>query len=359
MSMEGNLIEKSAPLLDSSSAPHLALDYEVDAYVPNERDLDDDDDFNELMRECHLFYCQQSTNYKQTIIQGSPALPTLSESLSPALTTPSTMPTGLAWHAPSLPLLPPISSNSRGKKCLILDLDETLIHSTFHVVLPEAHWILTLDLGNPAGPESVSVCMRPYALEFLAKLAPYYELVIFTASIAAYANAVIDHLDPTGAYISHRLFRDSCVFLRGQYIKDLTMLGRPLKDVFILDNSPISYLFQPHHAVPISSWYSDPTDRNLLSLIDPLIELATQEDQEDIPISYQLNTLKQVMEGIPLQIINFTMVQIVPKEWESLVEIVRLERHKRRKLLLTSQDIPESPPGGTLRDVVVPEPIFI
>jgi len=40
----------------------------------------------------------------------------------------------------------------------------------------------------------------------------------------------------------------------------LTQLGRSMKDVIIVDNSPVAYLFQPENAMPAVSWYDDPND---------------------------------------------------------------------------------------------------
>jgi len=34
---------------------------------------------------------------------------------------------------------------------------------------------------------------------------------VFTASHQCYASKVLDHIDPTGKLIHHRLFRDHCV----------------------------------------------------------------------------------------------------------------------------------------------------
>lgn len=48
-----------------------------------------------------------------------------------------------------------------------------------------------------------------------------------------------------------RLFRESCVFHRGNYVKDLNKLGRDLQKVIIVDNSPASYIFHPDNAVCI------------------------------------------------------------------------------------------------------------
>ena len=67
-----------------------------------------------------------------------------------------------------------------------------------------------------------------------------FELVIFTASVSPYANPVLDRLDQNKV-ISHRLYREHCIKMSDLYIKDLRKVGRSMKDVFLLDNNPISY----------------------------------------------------------------------------------------------------------------------
>lgn len=89
----------------------------------------------------------------------------------------------------------------------------------------------------------------------------------------------------------HRLFRESCYNHQGNYVKvrasvtrgadvgtdtcqDLSQVGRDLRETIIIDNSPTSYIFHPQHAVPISSWFSDAHDNELLDLIPVLEDLA-------------------------------------------------------------------------------------
>lgn len=55
-------------------------------------------------------------------------------------------------------------------------------------------------------------------------------------------------------------------------------MGRKMKDVIIVDNSPIAYLFQPENAVPILSWYDDMGDMELLRIIPFLERLAYVDD---------------------------------------------------------------------------------
>lgn len=66
--------------------------------------------------------------------------------------------------------------------------------------------------------------------------------------LVQYADPVTDLLDKCGVFRT-RLFRESCVFHQGCYVKDLSRLGRDLRKTLILDNSPASYIFHPENAV--------------------------------------------------------------------------------------------------------------
>ena len=67
-----------------------------------------------------------------------------------------------------------------------------------------------------------------------------------------------DLLDKWDVFHS-RLFRESCVFHKGNYVKDLSKLGRDLPQIIIVDNSPASYIFHPENAVSTCQYYTHPT----------------------------------------------------------------------------------------------------
>uniref|UniRef100_A0A671Y268 Mitochondrial import inner membrane translocase subunit TIM50 n=1 Tax=Sparus aurata TaxID=8175 RepID=A0A671Y268_SPAAU len=125
---------------------------------------------------------------------------------------------------PAKYLLPEMIISDYGKKCVVIDLDETLVHSSFK-----------------------------------------------------YADPVADLLDQWGVFRA-RLFRESCVFHRGNYVKDLSRLGRELSNVIIVDNSPASYIFHPENAVPVQSWFDDMNDTELLDLL-PFFEGLSKEEE--------------------------------------------------------------------------------
>eukprot|EP00035_Acanthoeca_spectabilis_P020012 m.430728 g.430728 ORF g.430728 m.430728 type:complete len:245 (+) comp17208_c0_seq1:141-875(+) len=171
-------------------------------------------------------------------------------------------------------LLPPQAKEHEGKICLVLDLDETLVHSSFKPV-PNADFVVPIEIDGQS--HHVYVLKRPFVDQFLKAMEPLFEVVLFTASLSKYADPVTDLLDPDGV-CRYRLFRQHCVFHRGTYVKDLSRLGRDLTHTVIVDNSPASYIFQPDNAIPCQSWFDNRSDTELRDLIPFFEDLAKVSD---------------------------------------------------------------------------------
>lgn len=178
----------------------------------------------------------------------------------------------------SVSVLPPILEKDTGKKCLVLDLDETLVHSSFRVV-NEADFVIPVQIDNVL--HYVYVVKRPGVDRFLAEMAIYYEIIIYTASLNKYADPLLDLLDP-GKTIGARLFRDSCVYHEGNYVKDLSLLNRDLQRTIIVDNSPSSYVFHPENAIDCISFIDDRADRELYRIAEFLTAVKDVRDVRDV-----------------------------------------------------------------------------
>jgi CTD nuclear envelope phosphatase 1 len=163
------------------------------------------------------------------------------------------------------------------QKILVLDLDETLIHSTHDgIIRPNTRtgnrppdFILKVVIERH--PVSFFVHKRPHVEFFLQTVSQWYQLVIFTASMEIYGSAVSDKLDAGKHMLDRRYFRQHCTQDCSGYTKDLSFISADLSSIFIIDNSPIAYKGYVHNAVPISSWYCDPRDTALLDLL-PLLD---------------------------------------------------------------------------------------
>lgn len=162
------------------------------------------------------------------------------------------------------PILPPKPADGPAIT-LVLDLDETLVHCTT-AEMDGCDVMFPVELNGQQF--QVSGRYRPYCAEFLERVAEKFEVIIFTASQKVYANTLLDFMDPTHKLISHRLFRDECVTVYGNYLKDLSVLGRDLAKTIIIDNSIYAFGYQLENGIPITSWYSDKNDRELLSILE-------------------------------------------------------------------------------------------
>jgi len=138
---------------------------------------------------------------------------------------------------------------------LVLDLDETLIHSTWD----RKHGWRTIK--------------RPYVDKFLNEMAKSYELVLFSAGLPYVVDPVVAALDPTGLFM-FRLYRDCTTYRAGKHIKDLSRLNRDLTKVVMIDDDEEYTQDQPENSIIVTRWEGDRDDRELLNLIPFLKGLA-------------------------------------------------------------------------------------
>nr|XP_046170702.1 CTD nuclear envelope phosphatase 1A-like isoform X1 [Oncorhynchus gorbuscha]XP_046170710.1 CTD nuclear envelope phosphatase 1A-like isoform X1 [Oncorhynchus gorbuscha] len=179
--------------------------------------------------------------------------------------------------------------NAVKRKILVLDLDETLIHShPDRFVRPKGR--LKVRPGTPPDfilkvvinrdPVRFLVHKRPHVDFFLEVVSQWYELVVFTASMEIYGSAVSDKLDRD--ILKRRYYRQHCTLDLGSYFKVLSVVHNDLSSIVILDNSPGAYRIHPDNAIPIKSWFSDPSDTALLNLLPMLDALRFTSDVRSV-----------------------------------------------------------------------------
>ena len=125
--------------------------------------------------------------------------------------------------------------------------------------------------------------LRPHLKTFLKQVNKHYEIVIFTASHSAYANEVLNLIDPSNEFITFRLFSDHCYpKSQEQIIKDLRVIrNRDLHSIVIVDNLPISYSLQLDNGIPIVPFFSEKSDDELLLLATLLADISKFSDVRD------------------------------------------------------------------------------
>ncbi|XP_077251762.1 uncharacterized protein LOC143890985 [Tasmannia lanceolata] len=192
------------------------------------------------------------------------------------------------------PMLLPKQTRSCPPTTLVLDLDETLVHSTLEQV-EDADFTFPVNFNFKV--HTVYVRCRPHLKDFMERVAGLFEIIVFTASQSIYAEQLLNVLDPKRKIFRHRVYRESCLFVDGNYLKDLSILGRDLARVIIIDNSPQAFGFQVDNGIPIESWFDDRLDQELLSLLPFLESLVGVEDVRPL-IAKKFNLREKVATAV-------------------------------------------------------------
>ncbi len=222
------------------------------------------------------------------------------------------------------PFLPPAAQSTGGLPTLTLclDLDECLVHcstedkscTTFQELMgPEAARAKAADAGAlsrhgalvaadaefhlPYLCEPVRLHKRPLLQDFLVEARKLCELVLFTSATDGYVEQCAPLIEPAPGTFSAVLTRKHCTERDALYVKDLSLLGRPLERVVLLDDNPASFMLHPDNGVPILPWFGGAEDRELTALLPLLRSLQGDADvRPRLRQAYQLQ--EKLVDGL-------------------------------------------------------------
>ena len=188
---------------------------------------------------------------------------------------------------------PKSQKNKIKKKIALFDLDETLVHCTGDIKLNKETYQHSIDFTLPGNKEvTMGINIRPFWKKTLNLIKRHYHIVIFTASHQAYADAVLDFMDPNKKYFKYRLYRNNCSLVNVDgaqfYVKDLDIFNEDydLKDIVIIDNSVLSFIYHLENGIPIVPYYNEDKDGSLYVVGLYLMHIYKENDLREANKKY-------------------------------------------------------------------------
>ena len=179
------------------------------------------------------------------------------------------------------------------KKIALFDLDETLVHCTGDINISTEPYQHCIDVVLPGNKKTkVGINIRPLWKKTLNLIKRNYHIVIFTASHQAYADAVLNFMDPNNKYFKYRLYRNNCSLVDVDgvkfYVKDLDIFDEyyDLKDIVIIDNSVLSFLYHFGNGIPIVPYYNEDKDGSLYVVGLYLMHIFKENDLREANKKY-------------------------------------------------------------------------
>ena len=199
-----------------------------------------------------------------------------------------------------------IKNPNKRKKLAVFDLDETLIHGIVNTQKYEnKENIISIVLPSKKVAK-IGVNIRPHWEEAIIRISKIYNIVIYTASHASYADSVLNFIDPENKYFYNRLYRSNCIDIKYNgsdiYIKDLNIFeGYDLKDILIVDNSVLAFAFHLDNGIPILPYYDAKNDFELLFCAYYFESIFEYDDLREVnkkfmKLDYYLNQAKKEKE---------------------------------------------------------------
>ena len=163
---------------------------------------------------------------------------------------------------PDKKILPPINAE-KYNYTLILDLDETLIY------LEKEYYTF----NNIHNIKNKKLTLRPGLFNFLDRMKKIYEIVLFTFSSPEYANPIIQLIEKEEKYFEHILYIQYASYYNGEYVKNISNLGRDFKTTIIVDdNINIIKKCNRDNTICIKPFYGDNSnEKNTLQLLGNIL----------------------------------------------------------------------------------------
>ena len=169
-----------------------------------------------------------------------------------------------------------IINNKLIKKKFVKRKKETKIENPFikSPLMKKYSLILSLDKTlSYKNNKTNAIILRNGLFSFLSTIKPFFELILFSIDSKDFSEPIINMIENDKKYFDYKFYKDHCVLYKNNLIKDVTLIGRDLSKIIIVDNNETCFELNKENGIKISSFYGDNNDNKLFELKNILKEI--------------------------------------------------------------------------------------
>ena len=180
-------------------------------------------------------------------------------------------------------IIPPFIKTKRPsdkRYTLVLDLDETLVYVKQFNTQNNNYYSNSCNNINQK-----IINLRPGLFAFLNNVKPFYEIISFSSASKLYADHILNKIETYQKYFDHNLYRQHTTLYGKEYVKDISKIGRNIKEIIIVDNLEKNFKLNPDNGVKIASYFGEigsGNDDNKLFELQKLLILFYKLKYEDL-----------------------------------------------------------------------------
>ena len=157
--------------------------------------------------------------------------------------------------------IPYIKNPSNKKYTLVLDLNKTLAY-----------------YNNEIG----FLKLRNGLFSFLSMIKTYYELISFSCESIDIANTIIKEIESDKKYFDYNLNREHCIVYDNNLVKDISLIGRDISKVIIIDHDENCFKLNKDNGIKIASFDGNNKNDNILFELKKILILIYKKNYDDI-----------------------------------------------------------------------------
>ena len=151
---------------------------------------------------------------------------------------------------------------------------------------PSKKYSLVLNINKTlAFYDKGNITLRSGLLSFLSMVKPYYELISFSSEPDNITKSIIKEIELKEKVFDFNFGREHCILYDNILVKDISLIGRDIKNIIIVDHDENCFKLNEENGIKISKFEGNNKTDNALFELKKILILIYKRNYNDLRIA--------------------------------------------------------------------------